>query len=439
MLATLLVGAALAGVAALLLAVRPRNPLGPLLLLSGTVLVAQMALREAAYRGLAVPTRPPGSAVLGWASAWLDVLGLPLPLVVVLLLFPDGTLPSRRWRPVVAATVLVGIVQLGRRAAGPGPGSPGLARPVRPVGRTLDVPASVYDSIDAVDRLLGALLVLVAAASLLVRYRAGDAETRQRLKPLGLSAMVMVCGLGVQLLPGLQVAGVVVFVAGGVSVPFALAVGALRYRVWDLDPLLIRALEYAGLAVVIAAAYVGVVEVVALAVGQPVQGTTCSRRCSRPPWWRPRSPRHAPGSSTLARRLVLGDRASPYDTLARSRSDWSTHSEVDAVLPVTAETLAAGPGCRAAGVRVTLADGESWAAWFPTPRPDEERDGLEVRHLGVPVGELSSYPDPTGRSAGKTASCSTTWPPRPARRCARSRSMPSSPTGSTSSRSSPPS
>ena len=117
-LATLLVGVALAGVAALLLAVRPRNPLGPLLMLSGTVLVAQMALREIAYDGIASADPQTWERALGWTSSWLDVLGLPLPLVLVLLLCPVGTLPTRRWRPGPSWTTSRQTITLAERRSG---------------------------------------------------------------------------------------------------------------------------------------------------------------------------------------------------------------------------------------------------------------------------------------------------------------------------------
>ena len=161
-LATLLVGVAFTGVAALLVAVRPRNPLGPLLMLSGFVLIAQMVIREIAYRGLVSGDPATWERVLGWSSAWLDVLGLPLPLVLVLLLFPDGELPSRRWRPVAWLTVLVAGVRLVLLLVAPGPVQLGSHDVSVRWGGLLEVRGSTYDAIDAVTGALGALLVLVA-------------------------------------------------------------------------------------------------------------------------------------------------------------------------------------------------------------------------------------------------------------------------------------
>src|SRR3954469_2718749 len=78
----------------LLCALRPGNRLGPLLAVAGTALTLEYVLREYAYRGL------PGAATAGWLGLTLDPLFFPVPLALILLVFPDGRLPSRRWRPV---------------------------------------------------------------------------------------------------------------------------------------------------------------------------------------------------------------------------------------------------------------------------------------------------------------------------------------------------
>ena len=281
-------------------------------------------------------------------------------------------------------TVLVAGVRLALLLVAPGPAALGSHDVLVRWSGLVDVRGPAYDVLDAVTGALGALLVLVAAASLLVRFRAGDADTRQRLKPLGLSALVLVLGLLVQSLPGLHAAGVVLFVLGGVSVPVALAVGALRYRVWDLDPLLVGAIEYAGLAVVIAAVYVAVVEVVALVVGVhvseddllPALIATAAVAAV-----------FAPARSRLertARRLVLGDRASPYETLAALPQRLVDAPAVEEILPATAQTLAQGLAADSAGVSVTLAGGETLVGVVSRPpAADRPHESLLVRHLGV--------------------------------------------------------
>ena len=66
--------------------------------------------------------------------------------------------------------------------------------------------------------------------------------------------------LVVQEVPGLHDVGVAGFVAAvALGFPVALAVGALRYRVWDLDRVLVAAIVYGSLTILITALYVGVV------------------------------------------------------------------------------------------------------------------------------------------------------------------------------------
>ena len=109
------------------------------------------------------------------------------------------------------------------------------------------------------------------AVSLALRFRRSAADERQRLKPLAVVGVLAVLGLAVQGVPGLHAVGVVVLVtAVAILFPLALVVGALRYRVWDLDPLLVNALLYGGLALLVAAGYVAIVAVGAALGGAPV-------------------------------------------------------------------------------------------------------------------------------------------------------------------------
>ena len=97
-----------AGVGHLIASRRPDNVIGWLLCLVGLALAATMLCEQYALRGLAVaPGSLPAAEVAGWLSQATFVLTF-APLLFVVLLFPDGRLPSRRWRPVL--WVLIGVV-----------------------------------------------------------------------------------------------------------------------------------------------------------------------------------------------------------------------------------------------------------------------------------------------------------------------------------------
>jgi signal transduction histidine kinase len=400
-LVTLTIGAALGAVGALLVAERESNPLGPLLVVSGAALVLQMGLRELAYDALAAGATDTGwAAVAAWSTTWLDVLGLPLPLVPLLLLFPDGRLPSRWWLPVLIGAAVVAVVQLARYLLGPGPVVIESHDLVVPWDGVLPLSTSAVSVVDDAAGQATILLLLVAAASLVARAVRGTPDTRRRLASLGLAIGIMVAGAALQAVPALRAAGVVVFVVGGLLVPVALVVGALLYRVWDLDPLLVRALVYAGLAVIVTILYVVVVQIVLLLLGRPAEASTTGPNVVATVAV---AFAFAPAKGRLeqaARRLVYGERATPYETLTALPQRLTDAPVVDEVLPAIAQSLARGLGAVAAGVHVTadpVTDdaGSEGIIWYPAAPPASSTvERVEVRHLGETVGELVVATDP---------------------------------------------
>ena len=358
------------------MAVRAGNVLGPLLCMSGTALVAEMTLREIVYDALR-RRHPPG---LG-ARAGLDKRLARCP----------GLAPATRPDPAALSrrTPAIGQVASGRRARravgairlalfvlGPGP--------VRLDSHDLSVPWSgvvgldpaTYDRIESITGAAVILLLLAAAASLLIRFWAGNPDTRRRLTPLGLAVATMVLGIVLQSVPGFAAAGVVVFVIGGACVPVALTVGALRHRVWDLDPLLVKAIAYAGLAVLVTVLYVAVVQGMVLVLGvrydddgllPSVAATVVVAVVFSPARQR---------LERAARRLVFGERADPYATLAALPQRLVDAPAADEVLPATAQTIARGLGAELAGVSVLLAGGGSRCPWSPR-QPAEGRSGRD--------------------------------------------------------------
>src|SRR4051794_28686380 len=127
-------GAVFAVVGLVLAAKRPRNAVGWLLIgVALSLSLNVLFVRYAVYGLLAHPGSLPGPrvpAALG-ASAWVILISS---LALLLLLFPDGRLPSRRWRPVVWALLVVDVsVWIGNTLA-PGPLSPPLNRYDNPIG-----------------------------------------------------------------------------------------------------------------------------------------------------------------------------------------------------------------------------------------------------------------------------------------------------------------
>jgi hypothetical protein len=202
-----------------------------------------------------------GARPLWWASpiAWVGGIAIPSLFALtalILLLFPDGRPPSRRWRGLAWTIGAVGL--LGTVAAA--------LRPVHdtPVGNPLAVEGAVGDTLRAVaDFAITGLLfaVLVSAVSLLLRFRRARGQQRQQLKWLayggGLFAALLVIALVGLQAPRLWNAVLETLSFGALYT--AVGVAVLRYRLYDIDRLLSRTLSYGLLTVLLGGGYAGLV------------------------------------------------------------------------------------------------------------------------------------------------------------------------------------
>jgi hypothetical protein len=199
-------------------------------------------------------------------AAWIPPVGLLG--VYLILLFPDGKLPSRRWRPLawLSGTVMV-LASLGITfSPGPLEGHPGVRNPIGLEG----IPSWVFSAGIGVLLLLP-LCMLASASSLVMRYRRSGGEQREQIKWIAFSASVvgllylitMVSSLtysgvwgaaGTPLWLGLlQQAALVSFTA----VPIAVGFAVLKYRLYDIDLLINRALVYGSLTATLVVLYFG--------------------------------------------------------------------------------------------------------------------------------------------------------------------------------------
>jgi hypothetical protein len=237
----------LAVLGALIAARQPRNPIGWLMSV-GALFLGVFSFTQQ-YAPLAVAESLPGVDVTSWLAAWTNLPGIAITITFVFLLFPDGRLPSPRWRPVAwlmaAATVVPAAVLAAR------------AWPVR--GPELVLQSFEHPAVDGVFS-TGFFLVLalsvVALAGLIVRFRRSTGVERQQIKwfaygamigiPLGLPAEVPFWGPILELVqPPLMFTG--------------LGIGMFRYRLYDVDRLLNRTLVYGLLTVSLAAGYAAAV------------------------------------------------------------------------------------------------------------------------------------------------------------------------------------
>ena len=219
-----------------------------------------------------------GARPLWWAGpiAWVGGVAFPSLFALtalILLLFPDGRPPSRRWHGFAWTIGAIGF--LGTVAAA--------LRPVHdtPVGNPLAVKGAVGDTLGAVaDFAITALLfaILVSAVSLLLRFRRARGQQRQQLKWLayggGLFAALLLINLVDLQAPRLWNAVLETLTFGALYVGVGMAV--LRYRLYDIDRLISRTLSYGLLTAILGLGYAGVV----LGLGQVFGGVG-----RQPPSW----------------------------------------------------------------------------------------------------------------------------------------------------------
>jgi hypothetical protein len=247
---------AYATVGALITTRRPEHPVGWLFLGAGLVGAAQLVTGELAAAFLAASGLSAGVAVAAWASSQFQVAIVGL-LVCVLLLFPTGRPPSRRWwLPVWAVAAGVALTWVG---GGLAPAHyedfPGVDNPLGIAGLS-----TVLKGVASVGGVLLVAGFLGALASLVVRFTRARGLERQQLK-----WFVFAAGLGFALLVlPTPLPGFLEWTLAPVSLSAAAAVAILRYRLYDIDRLINRTLVYGVLTAVLGLGYAGAV----LALGQ---------------------------------------------------------------------------------------------------------------------------------------------------------------------------
>jgi hypothetical protein len=254
-------------VGALVASRRPRNWVGWILLSDGLVWTFGSVLDSYHTYGLARPGSVTFPVAVYALSQWLWVPAVGLFAIYLILLFPDGRLPSRRWRPLAWFSGAVMALLSAGIALNPGPleGFKGVRNPFG-----LEQYPWIIDAFPVVLSLLP-LCILASAASLVLRYRRAGSEVREQIKWVAFAALfvgvlfVITIGASVLLVPTsasgrepqwlafLDQVGFISFA----GVPIAVGIAVLKYRLYDIDVIINRALVYGPLSAMLALIYVG--------------------------------------------------------------------------------------------------------------------------------------------------------------------------------------
>ena len=393
-------------VGALILSRDRRNVIGGLMLWAVSIIaIAFLANEWAGYlyeRGSAT-----AAAWIGWPGSSLWLIGF-FPLLIFLpLLFPDGQLPSRRWRPQAWAGLA--ILGLGFLIVGFADDVVSVASTL-PNGEDAELPNPLH--IPALEPLSGlgavmwiALLALfvLSIVAMVLRFRRSTGIERQQLRWFSFAAIFLAAYFIFSSI--LESNGStegtlseVISALGYLGLVAAIGVAILQYRLWDLDVVVKKALVAGSLVVLVVLVYAAAVAlfpsivdvenpallfVIALGLGiafRPVM--RIGRR--------------------LADRLVYGSRATPYEVLTEFSERVGTSYATEDVLPRMVQVLGEGTGADVA--RIWLRSGTSFrqAAAWPTDAEATahvaEDDGpltvpgetvVDVRDQGEVLGALS--------------------------------------------------
>jgi hypothetical protein len=243
---------------AVMAARRPRNPVGWLFSAAGLFL-GLLSLSSGLYwHGYFGDPSPPRSGeLLLWIQAWAWIPAV-LPLFILIpLLFPTGRPPTPRWRFVGWAVAAGGTLLLVGSAFAPGSleNFPWAQNP-------LGIEGFPGETLAGISFFICAAAALAAIASLVVRYRRSRGVERQQLKWVTAAGALLVVSFaagGLLTDSVSEQAGWAALVVGLSVVAAAVAIALLRYRLYDLDVVVNRALVYGVLTVTLAGSYLGLV------------------------------------------------------------------------------------------------------------------------------------------------------------------------------------
>ena len=245
------VGATYATAGILILRQRPRHAVGWILLTAGAFFPSEFLAFALGFRG-AEQNDPLGIwLVLVSGALFWPVLLLVGPIVA--LVFPDGRLPTPRWRwPIRLGAAIVAIVILALLVE-PGSLDPEHGLPANPVGIDA-IPRVFFEALEAMGFLIAILAIGVAIGSIVVRYRRAGTDERHQLRWF-VYAVVLWCVLLPISLASESIVLATIALGALVLLPISILIAITRYRLYEIDTLINRTLVYVPLVGIVAGLY----------------------------------------------------------------------------------------------------------------------------------------------------------------------------------------
>ncbi len=319
---------------------RPENSIGWIFCALGIFLAGGFSAKFYADYALIVrPSSLPGGEVLILGLSWTAPLLSTAP-TFVLLLFPNGRLPSRRWRPVAwlaAGATAISVVGSVLRPSVPDGDYPMVTNPIVIEGSA----ENVLGLMSTAGFVLATVALLLSAGSMIVRFRRSRGMERQQIKWIVYAGGAMISAfIAGEVVPGPELFGDLMWAAGFIALiglPVAAGIAILRHNLYDIDLVINRTLVYGALTVCVVGIYVLVVGYLGvlfrtsgdLSISLVAAGLVAVL--------------FAPLKDRLQRgvnRLMYGERDDPYAVLSRLGQRLEATLEPEATLPAVAETVA---------------------------------------------------------------------------------------------------
>lgn len=249
--------ASLLFVGALLVQRVPGNVVGSLLLVAGVLMSTAITCGFYATFGWGQPTPWPGTVLAAVLNQILFIYPLIITLVIVPLYFPTGTLPGPRWRWFVWLAIAAAVAS-------------GVADLVRPTTLVADIPnplgtealVPLADALSSVTSLYTVIGFGAAAAAIVLRFRRATGVERQQQKWLlavaGFAAVVLPMSF---LVPNEDLANALFLfdLLAFASLPIAIGIAILRYRLYEIDRLVSRTIGWALVTGILVTVFAGLV------------------------------------------------------------------------------------------------------------------------------------------------------------------------------------
>ncbi len=375
---------------------RSENPVGWLFCSAGLIYAVTAFSGE--YGAYALDAGLPGGVAAFWLSSWLWLLAANV-ILFSFLLFPDGRLPSRRWRPAVWLFAAVALLSAAVWAFAPDSLWRAFYDYLPPFGNPFGLESAAWILIPAnaaLTPLSGVVCILVPFAALAARFRRTRGEERQQIKWVAYAAAILMTAIvAASIWPPLDGSsfGMALFLAGYLGIPASVGVAILKHRLYDIDLIINRTLVYVALTACVVAIYVfavGYLSVLFQTGGNLLFSLAATGAVAV--LFQPLRDR----LQRLVNRLIYGERDDPYKVLARLGERLESTLAPEAVLPAIVGTIREALKLPYTAIELPRGDGFEITAVAGEPSAESLR--LPLSFQGETVGRLLLGPRSPGES-----------------------------------------